>query len=690
MTASARSRLKRLQFFLAAASWIGSGAAWAQHRALLPQPRQLIYGEGRLRLAGIRIRLEPNPTAEDRFAGSTLAGCIGLATHAKVPLLDRGGSGPEIVLRRTGALDPLPAPGETPGPDSRESYSIHVSADGAAVDARSSAGVFYGVQTVCQMIEDPNDPALPAARIHDWPASAYRGVLVDMSEGPLLRVSEIENQIDLLARWKINQYYFYNETTIALRGLPPAAPGARIAISDVRAIAEYARERHIDLVPALELYGHLHDLFRREQFSDLADFPHGVEFNPDNPQVARLIGDWVNQYVAIFHSPFVHVGFDETWQLQQAAQKGDSSPADLFVQQLRKVSGLFQQRGKTVLAWADIMVKYPDTIAKLPPGIIAVPWFYDPRPDPQYTRWLAPLIEHRVPFMVAPGVNGWNEIAPDYNLTFRNIDTFIKAGRAGGSMGVIDTIWSDDVQMLKPPVSPGMAYGGAASWQSQPVQQETFFAEYAAIEYPPAIAPWIASGLRKMADSESALQLVLGQDTMLRLWRSPFDATLLRSARQGGGNLRRSRLLAEGAEEDFLRAIDAGADAAKLESYLVECRLLDYAGLKFQYGVEIADAWNNLGPHPTAGQLENDFDNLVTSQQHGKLADLMEMITALEPQYKQAWLDEYTVFRLEAALGRWRAEYEYWRRLQANLQDVVDEYNPKAGLPAFASLLPRD
>lgn len=690
MTGSARTRPMRLQLLLAAACCVSAGSAWAQHRELLPQPRQVTYGEGRLRLAGIRIRLEPNAPAPDLFAGQTIANCIGLATHSNVPLIDHQESGPEIVLRRTGALDPLPAPGETAGPESRESYSIQVTAAGATVEARSSAGVFYGAQTLCQMIEAPNDPALPAARIRDWPASAYRGVMVDMSEGPLLRLAEIKSQIDLLARWKINQYYFYNEATIALRGLPPAAPGARIAISDVREIADYARERHIDLVPALELYGHLHDLFRREQFSDLADFPHGVEFNPDNPRVSQLIGDWVDQYVEIFRSPFVHVGFDETWQLQQAAQRGASSPADMFLKQLRKVSGLFQQHDKTVLAWADIMVKYPDTIAGLPAGIIAVPWFYDPRPDPQYRRWLDPLIQHRVPFMVAPGVSGWNEIAPDYNLSFQNIDSFVEAGRRGGDIGVINTIWSDDVQMLKRPVGPGIAYGGAASWQEQPVRQESFFAEYAAIEYPAAIAPWIASGLRKMADSESALQLVLGQDTMLSLWRSPFEGAMLRRSRQGGPDLRRSRLLAEGAEEDFLRAIDAGANPAKLGAYLVECRLLDYAGLKFQYGVEISDAWNNLGPHPAASQVENDFENLVTAQQHGKLPDLMEMITALEPQYKQAWLDEYTVYRLGAALGRWRAEYEYWRRLQANLQDALDEYNPEAGLPAFASLLPRN
>ena len=82
-------------------------------------------------------------------------------------------------------------------------------------------------------------------------------------------------------------------------------------------------------------------------------------------------------------------------------------------------------------------------------------------------------------------------------------------------------------------------------------------------------------------------------------------------------------------------------------------------------------------------RLGNDFENIVISQQHGKLPDLMETITELKPQYSQAWLEEYTPYRLAAALGRWDAEYEYWRRLQANFFQMIEDYNPEKGLPPF-------
>jgi hypothetical protein len=68
----------------------------------------------------------------------------------------------------------------------------------------------------------------------------------------------------------------------------------------------------------------------------------------------------------------------------------------------------------------------------------------------------------------------------------------------------------------------------------------------------------------------------------------------------------------------------------------------------------------------------------------------MEGITELKPQYAEAWQREYTTYRLAAALGRWDAEYEYWRKLQSNLQHELGVYDPKKGLPVFVSLLPAD
>src|SRR6185437_8556390 len=304
----------------------------------------------------------------------------------------------------------------------------------------------------------------------------------------------------------------------------------------------------------------------------------------------------------------VHIGFDETWQIQQAAEQQGSgtTSGDLLVHQLSNVSRLFEQRHKTVMAWADIMVKYPGIIAKLPPGTIAVAWYYDPNPDPEYKRWLDPLVRKKIPHLVAPGVNSWSEIYPDYDLTFANIDTFVAAGRRSGALGVMNTIWTDDAQMLMRLSWPGMAYGAAAAWQTEPVAGTSFFADYASQVYPASTAGDVAAALVALNASERRLQHAIGQDTMDELWGDPFAPSRIQRSARHRDDLRQSRILAEEAAEALARATasrhdpETGAanpDAASpdnLDELIFASRLLDYAGLKFQYGAEIADEWRAL------------------------------------------------------------------------------------------------
>src|SRR5205809_607797 len=130
---------------------------------------------------------------------------------------------------------------------------------------------------------------------------------------------------------------------------PPPAPKFRpprrrgcFTREQVGRIIAYGRARHIDVIPCLELYGHLHDLFRVERYSDLATIPNGGEFNPANPRVLALLTDWINQFASLFPSPFVHVGFDETWEIETAAkhQGTGTGPAKLYIRQLENVDQL--------------------------------------------------------------------------------------------------------------------------------------------------------------------------------------------------------------------------------------------------------------------------------------------------------------------------------------------------------------
>lgn len=652
----------------------------AQHRPLLPKPQQIEYRPGSLPLNDLAIRLSQRASGEDWFAAKQLSACLSSRAGVEVPVRQSLTSGPTLELQRTGGVDALPQPGETPGPDSRESYSINITPRGGRLRARSSSGLFYGAQTLCQMVEGNHQTAvLPDAVIHDWPSLAYRGVMVDTSEGPTPTAEEVKRQINFLSRWKINQYYLYSETNIKLKGYPLLSPYARFSQSDIRSIVSYARKRHIDVIPTLELYGHLHQLFVIEKYSDLSDFPHGDEFDPCNPKVMDLLRNWAAQYSQLFPSPFVHIGFDETWQIQEAARRENTSPVDLFVKQINDVDQLFREHGKRVLAWEDIMVKFPGIIPRLPPGLIAVAWYYDPFPDPTYRHWLEPLVEHHVPFMIATGVNGWNEIVPDYALTFDNIDTFVAAGRKAGTLGMMNTIWGDDAQLLMRMSWPGLAYGAAAAWQSAPVERQKFFKDYSTLMYPDGQD--VASALTDLARSEDHLQKVLGQSTMVRLWANPFNPHVVSKLEQSRDDLRQTRLLAEDAEEHLHYALRSGDNPSTLNALLFGARLLDYAGMRYQYALQISEEWKTLGEYPTPDRLRDVLNGPGIDPQ-----DLVDTITSLRPIYQREWLAEYYPYRLGSALELWNAEVRRWQRFPERLQRIERHFKSGDKLPSLRSV----
>ena len=656
---------------------------------LLPHPQKISYGTGRLRIRGLAITFGSTPAPEDRFAAAELSRWLGERAGSDIPVRESKGAQPAIVLDRTGAVDALPMPGEKPGPESREAYDLKVTPEGVTVHARSSAGIFYGVETLRQLVEGEGEQAvLPEVEIHDWPSLAYRGTMVDMSHGPLPTEREVERQLDFLARWKANQYYFYSEDSIELEGFPLLNPEGRFSQEQVKKIIAYGRERHIDVIPCLELYGHQHDLFRVERYSELADLPHGTEFDPRNPQVMKLLADWVNQIVELFPSPFVHIGFDETFQIQMAVkqQGAGATPTKLFVDQLNGVARLFEKRGKHIMAWADIMVKYPEIVSQLPPGIIAVAWHYEPQPDPEYKYWLGPLAAKGIPHIVATGVHSWNQIALNFDMTFENIDTFLAAGRKSHALGLINTVWTDDGQMLMRMSWPGIAYGAAAPWQSAVMDRASFFSEYSQLMYPPAVAPDVAAALGDLNKSELALEKVLGDETMVALWSNPFAAHMLKKCTEGHGDLRDARLLAEDAETHLDDAVTVGGDSTTLESLVFGSRLLDYAGQKFQTAPELKDLWSRLGPtRPDNETWWNEWEDMVTYQDHSRLVDLMDAITELREAYRSAWLAEYTPYRLASAIGRWDAEYEYWRRMQSRLLEFSETSHEGDKLPPLES-----
>jgi len=661
----------------------------ADHNPLLPRPQEVKYGPGRFLLRGTSVYLPPKAAAEDRFAAEQLASCLAQRARTPMRISESAAAAGQISLKRTGGIDALPLPGETPGPESREAYWLKVKPEGVEIRGISSAGLFYGVQTVCQLVEGSAvDAALPEVEIHDWPSLAYRGVMMDLSHGALHTERELKRQIDFLARWKINQYYFYSEASIELEGYTLLNPEGRYTKDQVRRIVAYGRERHLDVIPCLELYGHLHDLFRVERYADLAAVPHGSEFNPLKPQVKDLLANWSAQMADLFPSPYFHVGMDETWELERfaKAEAEGRSPASLYLQHFKTVAEIAKSHNKRVMVWGDIFTKYPEMIPQLPRDTIILAWDYGPTED--YKQFLAPFAGTRQPVFIATGTTNWNQIVPAFQVEFDNVDNFLATGRQYGVLGMMNTVWTDDAQSLTRMTFPSMAYGAVASWQAAPADHTQFFSDYARVTYSAAVAAEVGPALQKLARAEESLRKAVGLETMHRFWDDPLAPANLKKSAAHREDLRQARHLAEDAQEQLTRAISSGGDAATLSCFVLGARMIDYLGMKNLYALEMVDFWRQLGPHPKGHDVGFLLFAEINAQNHSRIGDLMDAITELQQPYRAAWMEAYTAYRLNTALGKWDAEFQYWWKLNRRLNRFEDEFREGDALPPFESFSP--
>ncbi len=683
--------MKRLLFCL---TMIPVATALADHNALLPRPQQVQYGSGTLAVQGLSVQFASRPSTEDLFAAQQLASRLSAIGPTKVEVDEGKSSGRAIVLSQTGEGGALPGDNDSPGPDSRESYTLRVTPNGAEIRGRTSAGVFYGVQTLLQMVEGTGAEAvLPVVEVKDWPALAYRGTMIDFSEGELIRVSEAERQIDLMARFKANQYYFYSEASIEFEGYGVVNPNGRYSREQVRQVIDYARQRHIDVVPCMELYGHMHNLFRYEKYADLALPRYGGEYDPRNPRMYEVLDNWIEQTAKLFPSPWYHVGFDEPWSLGKIGIVPGKDPFKTFMDVLGHVSEQAKSHGKRICFWADIdqgastLSNHPELLKDVPAGAIACPWIYEVRAN--YTPFVAPLAERNIPTMVTPGVWGWNELFPDFHRSFFNINELTATGRKYHTLGIINTTWTDSQQTIYRLVLPGIAFGAAAAWQPEPVNTNTFFRDYCVVVYPAAVASEIAPALEELSTVEEIFERVLSNSTQSAFWADPLAPGHLKMLQAGEAELRRARLLAETAQERVQRAMRISSDPT-LKSLLVSARLFDYLGMKCLYVVEWADYFRQLREHPRKDLVQLYIGNQMNSTTYGMLTDLREMISELRGEYREAWLDEATPFRLQSALYRWDAEWNYWTAVQHLLvQQVLQGWKAGEPFPPLESIRPK-
>jgi hexosaminidase len=657
--------------------------------SLLPAPRELHLGQKLSLPAKIQV-LVPTHDVADEFAASVLQDAIKQLAPAesarpgafyRIHLLRSDTAVAKSALAHAGlAFDPAMQ---------SEGYALVIESQQAYIVGASSAGVFYGMQTFKQLLQQPGAArAVPTGTIRDWPAMRYRAVQDDLSRGPVPSLEFQKHQIRVLASFKANIYSPYFEHTLLYPNQPMAAPpGGAMTPSEVKELVAYARQYHVTILPQQEAFGHLHHVLKYELYQDAAETPHGHVLAPVQQASMPLIKDWFTQMAAEFPSPFIHIGADETWDLgvgrtQEDVQKKGYGP--VYVSFLKQIHDELAPLHRRLLFWGDIGGKDANAVAGLPKDMIAVPWNYGDFTG--FDKMIEPFAKAGMETWVAPGDANWNEVFPRTRTALWNIQGFVRDGQRMGSTGMINTVWNDDGEGLFNLDWYGVLFGPVAAWQVGESSIPDYQAAYGPVFHGDATG--------KVDEAEKELmtaQEVLGNAKLQRssdavFWLDPWSpqgqetsarllpvaqelrlhaeraVVLLAQLRQADPNLK---------EQDALAAMDMGA------------RRLDLIGMKFQLAQEMADSYAKARSIQHDKTQRDAASNILSeiSGNNGRCQDLRDAYSALKAQYSQVWMGENRSYWLNNVTVRYDLEIEKWQRRGEAFQQGFWEWHSGRELP---------
>ena len=318
---------------------------------LIPLPAQIAWHDGAVRItADTRIEApgEAAPVAAD------LSRQFGLEQGA------RGASRIRLSLVPASAIA------------NPEGYHLRAAGNLISIEASDPRGLFYGAQTLLQLVEKgpKGERTVPSVEVSDAPRFRWRGLTVDVArhffgKDALLKI------IDEMGAYKLNMLKLHLTDYEGWRFEVPAYPrltevGALVdarpryfTAADIREIVAYAADRHVMVVPEIEMPGHAGAAARAypEYFNK-----EGSAFNPANPKTYDFVRGVLTEAARLFPAPYIHFGGDEVgdevWNGMAdvdrlKAEQNLKSTDDVEAYFGRRVVGIIESLGKRPMAWDE-------------------------------------------------------------------------------------------------------------------------------------------------------------------------------------------------------------------------------------------------------------------------------------------------------------------------------------------------
>jgi hexosaminidase len=693
--------------FVAAAAF--AQVSGTQPLALIPVPREVRSAAMQPLASGVQINCSAPCPTEDLFAIEDLRSYLasrGIAANTTSPvniLVTRYGSSISKSIYADATQGKSNAAGsEFPAEMKAEGYAIIPDGKGLAITAASDAGIFNALQTVKQLFTGAGTNAmLHAAAIRDWPAMKYRGLDDDLSRGPVPTLEFQKKQIRMIAAYKLNIYSPYFEHTMQYAGHPlMGPPGGTLTQDQARELVTYAAKYHVTIIPEQEAFGHLHYLLNWEQYTPLAETPHGHVLAPAQPDAQKLTHDMFGELAGIFPGPFLHLGADETVELGKGQTKPQVDAQGLgavYLGFMQRIVADLRPLNRKLLFWGDIAMHDPDLVKQLPEdfrkAVIAVAWEYNPQPK-GFARFITPFTNAGIETWVAPGVNNWSRVWPNYNNALENIQQFTAQGQQLGTTGQLNTIWNDDGEALFNANWYGILFGAEAAWHQGEASIPTFQNSFGA-NFHGDMTGDIDQAQREMMAAHKILKdsplKVDGSD--LLFWIDPWSADGQRQSAQLRPVLSDVRLHAERAITLVAQARNANPNLRETDALDVlelGARRMDLIGLKFQIADEIATSYANAFALQGSKKKE-DREEVSRSlgdinAVNGKLQDLRNNYSLMRDLYEAAWLKTYRPYFLRNNLERYDYTIQMWLQRIDKVRSAQRQWANSQSIPSAADL----
>ena len=378
--------------------------------SLIPAPKSATVGEGQFVLKeGFTIAMgEFSESSEQTGVLADVTRFITIINNATGLVCKASTGGADITITENTAL-------------AAEGYILDITQEGVTIEAATADGVFYAMQSLMRLLpphvilgkqgDEGVTYALPVSRIEDEPRFAYRGFMLDVSRH-FFTIEEVKKMIDLMAIYKMNVFHWHLTddqgwraeikqypllTTIgAERRSSYDTPITRIEENgqvywtgegaqtnrkygpfyytqeEMREVVRYAAERHIDVLPEVDMPGHfvaaLHAYPEYCCHPDWAPevwITGGVSqdvLNVANPEAVQFAKNIITELCDIFPYPYFHIGGDECpttqWEsnaLCQAKLKelGKSSYRALQTEFIREINEHLATLGKKIFCWNE-------------------------------------------------------------------------------------------------------------------------------------------------------------------------------------------------------------------------------------------------------------------------------------------------------------------------------------------------